>query len=118
MNNASTSLKQRIKPASFADRVVEQLKTVYDPEIPVNIYDLGLIYDINIAPEKDGQYDVKIQMTLTSPACPIAEQMPLFAQQAVQSLDDAGEVTVDLVWNPPWDKSRMTDEARMQLDMF
>ncbi len=104
--------------APFADRVVEALKTVYDPEIPVNIYDLGLIYDIAIAPKKDGKHDVKIQMTLTSPACPIAEQMPIFAQQAVQDLRDAGEVTVALVWDPPWDRSRMTDEARMQLDMF
>jgi FeS assembly SUF system protein len=118
VNNACSTTESALPEENdFGQRVIDQLRTVYDPEIPVNIYDLGLIYDITIAP--NGKvFDVKIDMTLTSPNCPIAEHMPILAQRAVEELEEAKEVMVNLVWDPPWDKSRMTDEARMQLDMF
>lgn len=99
-------------------RVIEQLRLVYDPEIPVNVYDLGLIYKIDIATRDDGTFDVIIDMTLTTPNCPIAEQIPVMIQEAVQNADGVGDVKVNLVWDPPWDRSRMSDEARMMLDMF
>ncbi|MDD3370462.1 MAG: iron-sulfur cluster assembly protein [Alphaproteobacteria bacterium] len=110
--------KTPLEPAPFGERVVEQLKTIYDPEIPVNIYDLGLIYNVRIDPADGGAFDVTVDMTLTSPSCPIAEELPIFARQAVEELAEARTVVVNLVWDPPWDRSRMSDEARMQLDMF
>jgi FeS assembly SUF system protein len=99
-------------------RVIKQIKTVFDPEIPVNIYDLGLIYNIDIITKENDTFNVKIDMTLTTPNCPIADQIPLSVKKAVEATDGAKEVTVSLIWDPPWDPSRMTDEARMQLDMF
>ena len=102
----------------FGTRVVEQLKTVYDPEIPVNIFDLGLIYKVDIAPKDNGTFDATIDMTLTTPNCPMAEQLPEMARSAVLDTQGANEVTVNLIWDPPWDRSRMSDEARMQLNMF
>lgn len=104
--------------SSMEEKIVANIKTVYDPEIPVNLYDLGLIYKIAVTPKDNGKFDVAIDMTLTSPQCPIAEEMPLRVQEAVARADGVGKVTVNLIWDPPWDKSRMTDEARMQLDMF
>ncbi len=94
--------------------VIEALKSVQDPEIPVNIYDLGLIYEVAIA--DDG--NVSIRMTLTAPACPVAGEMPGQVAEAVASLDGVGEVTVALVWDPPWTKDRMSEEARFALDMW
>ncbi|MBW7850449.1 MAG: SUF system Fe-S cluster assembly protein [Rhodospirillales bacterium] len=94
--------------------VVEALRSVYDPEIPVNIYDLGLIYDLSIA--SDGTVD--IDMTLTAPACPVAGMMPQRVADAVAAVPGVGEVTVDLVWDPPWTMERMTEEARLALGMF
>ncbi len=104
--------------ASVEEQVVSHIKTVYDPEIPVNLYDLGLIYKIEVTPAEDGKFDVAVEMTLTSPHCPIAEEMPVRVQEAVARAEGIGKVTVTLVWDPPWDKSRMSDEARMMLDMF
>ncbi len=103
---------------SIEEKVVANIKTVYDPEIPVNLYDLGLIYKVEVTKAEGGAFDVAIDMTLTSPQCPIAEEMPLRVQEAVSRAEGIGKVTVNLVWDPPWDKSRMSDEARMQLDMF
>ena len=94
--------------------VIEALKSVHDPEIPVNIYDLGLIYEVKIA--DDG--NVSIRMTLTAPACPVAGEMPGLVGQAVAALDGIGEVTVALVWDPPWTKDRMSEDARFALDMW
>jgi FeS assembly SUF system protein len=94
--------------------VVEALRTVHDPEIPVNIYDLGLIYDLEIA--DDGA--VHIYMTLTAPGCPVAGEMPGWVARAVAAVDGVGEVTVEMVWDPPWTKERMSEEARMALDMW
>ena len=104
--------------ATYGDRVVAQLKTVYDPEIPVNIFDLGLIYKVDINPAGEGKFDVKVDMTLTTPNCPVADQMPAMVQQAIQKAEGVNEIAVNLVWQPTWDKSMMTDEARMQLNMF
>jgi FeS assembly SUF system protein len=94
--------------------VVEVLRTIYDPEIPVNIYDLGLIYAIELS----GANDVHIRMTLTAPACPVAGTMPGMVEQAVRQLDGVGEVGVELVWDPPWSAERMSDEARLALNMY
>ena len=96
------------------EALVEALRTVHDPEIPVNIYDLGLIYDLEIA--ADGT--VEIRMTLTAPACPVAGQMPIDVANAVAAVPGTGEVTVELVWDPPWTKDRMSEEAKVALDMW
>nr|WP_245565627.1 SUF system Fe-S cluster assembly protein [Thalassobaculum salexigens] len=94
--------------------IIEALKTVHDPEIPVNLYDLGLIYDI----ERFDDGSVKIEMTLTAPACPVAGEMPKMVADAVAKAEGVGEVEVTLVWDPPWTKARMSEEARLLLDMF
>ena len=91
--------------------VIVALKTVYDPEIPVNIYELGLVYDVAVAPSGD----VHIDMTLTAPGCPVAGEMPGMVRRAVEPIDGVGEVEVELVWDPPWDQSRMSDEAKLEL---
>jgi FeS assembly SUF system protein len=95
--------------------VVEALKTVYDPEIPVDIYELGLIYDIGI--EADGK--VAIKMTLTAPGCPVAGTMPQMVEDAIRAkVPGVNEVEVELVWDPPWDFTRMSEAARLELNMF
>jgi FeS assembly SUF system protein len=96
------------------DAAIAALRTVFDPEIPVNIYDLGLIYDLEIY--SDGS--VRIEMTLTAPACPVAGEMPVWVAEAVAGVDGIGEVEVRLVWEPQWTPDRMTDEAKLALDMF
>lgn len=95
-------------------RVVDALRTVFDPEIPVSIYDLGLIYNIDIQP--GGKIDIK--MTLTAPGCPVAGEMPGIVERAVGVVDGVEEVSVELVWSPPWDPSRMSEAARLELGMF
>ena len=100
------------------DKIIGQLRTVFDPEIPVNIYDLGLIYRIDAEPVDGGAYDIAIDMTLTTPNCPVAGQMPVMVHDAVSKLSEAHAVKVELVFDPPWDKTRMTDEAKLQLNMF
>ena len=94
--------------------IVAALKTVYDPEIPSDIYELGLIYKIDIADNRD----VAIEMTLTAPGCPVAGEMPMWVENAVRSVPGVGDVLVALVFDPPWDQSRMSDEARLALNMF
>ena len=106
------------RAAALEDKVIERLRTVYDPEIPVNVYDLGLIYNIDIKPAAGGKFDLNIDMTLTAPACPVAGQMPGMVERAVVNLSELNDIKVELVWEPPWDKSRMSDEARMRLNMF
>jgi len=101
-------------PVASEAEVVEALKTVHDPEIPVNIYDLGLIYGLEIF--DDGT--VKVDMTLTAPACPVAGEMPGMVAQAVAGVPGVGEVEVQLVWEPQWTPERMSEEARLLLDMF
>ncbi|MDJ0514431.1 MAG: SUF system Fe-S cluster assembly protein [Methyloceanibacter sp.] len=94
--------------------LVGALKTVYDPEIPVDIYELGLIYKIDV----DDDRNIGIEMTLTAPGCPVAGEMPGWVQNAVASVPGVGQVDVKLVFEPPWDMSRMSDEARLALNMF
>ena len=96
------------------DRIVEALKSVYDPEIPVDIYELGLIYDVDIS--EDG--DVIVTMTLTTPHCPVAESMPAEVELRVLSVPGVRDAEVKLVWDPPWDPSKMSDEARLELGML
>jgi FeS assembly SUF system protein len=92
-------------------KIISVLETVYDPEIPVNIYELGLIYNIKL----DDSADVDIMMTLTSPACPVAESLPGEVKQKVKSIDGINEVNINLVWEPPWNKDMMSDEAKLNL---
>ena len=94
--------------------IVAALKTVYDPEIPADIYELGLIYSIDI----DDERNVAIEMTLTAPGCPVAGDMPTWVENAVASLPGLGRVSVKLTFDPPWEQSRMSDEARLALNMF
>ena len=94
--------------------IVSALKTVYDPEIPADIYELGLIYKVDV----DEARNVAIQMTLTSPGCPVAGEMPLWVKNAVSTINGVQDVDVTIVFEPPWDQSRMSDEARLALNMF
>lgn len=94
------------------------LKEIYDPEIPVNIYELGLIYKVMIMPEENGLRDVAVTMTLTSPGCPVAQEMPEWVRDAIQPIDGVGQVDVEIVWDPIWDPSYMAETAKMQLNMF
>ena len=96
------------------EAVIEALKEIYDPEIPVNIYDLGLIYDVEITPE----HHAMVKMTLTTPHCPVAESMPGEVELRVGSVPGIGHAEVELVWDPPWDPQKMTDEARLELGML
>lgn len=98
----------------MTDDIIGALKTVYDPEIPSDIYELGLIYKIDIQDSRD----VEIDMTLTAPACPVAGEMPQWVENAVRSVAGVGDVKVNLVFDPPWDQGRMSDEARLALNMF
>lgn len=94
--------------------IVAALKTVFDPEIPVDIYELGLIYKVEI----DDQRNVDVEMTLTAPGCPVAGDMPGWVENAVSAVPGVGQVSVNLTFDPPWDMSRMSDEARLVLNMF
>ncbi len=98
----------------LTDRMVEAIKTVYDPEIPVDVYELGLIYKIDV----DDERNIDVDMTLTAPGCPVAGEMPIWVENAIASIDGVGNVRVKLVFDPPWDMSRMSDEARVALNMF
>ena len=98
----------------LTDDIVGALKTVYDPEIPVDIYELGLIYRVNI----DDARFVEIDMTLTAPGCPVAGEMPGWVENAVSAVPGVSGAKVTMVFDPPWDQSRMSDEARVALDMF
>jgi len=101
-------------PEALREPIIAALRNVHDPEIPVNIYDLGLIYRIDIA--DNGNVDV--DMTLTAPACPVAGMMPVMVKDAVKTVDGVGEVEVELVWDPPWSPETMSDEAKLTLGML
>ena len=96
------------------ETIIAAIATVYDPEIPVNIYELGLIYAIDL--HDDGT--VKVEMTLTAPNCPSAQELPAQVKEAVEKLDTVTSATVEIVWEPPWDMSRMSEDARLSLNMF
>jgi FeS assembly SUF system protein len=94
------------------DKVIEEIKRIYDPEIPVNIYELGLIYDISI-----NKKNVSIKMTLTTPNCPVAESLPKEVKDSIKEIDGVDNVDLDLVWDPPWDKSMMSEAAKLELNL-
>ena len=98
---------------NLKDKIVAEIKKIYDPEIPVNIYELGLIYDIVV--QKDNS--VKIKMTLTTPNCPVAESLPKEVKDTVMEITDVKKVDLDLVWDPPWDKSMMSEAAKLELNL-
>jgi FeS assembly SUF system protein len=98
----------------LTDGIVSALKTVYDPEIPADIYELGLIYRVDVADDRG----VSVDMTLTTPNCPSAQELPIMVENAVASVPGVGQVKVSVVWDPPWDQSRMSDEARVVLNMW
>jgi FeS assembly SUF system protein len=94
--------------------VIEALKSVFDPEIPVDIYELGLVYAIEL--EDGGR--VKVEMTLTTPSCPSAQELPSMAEEAIRQMPGVTDCQVEIVWDPPWDQSRMSEDARLALNMF
>ena len=94
------------------DKIIEEIKTIYDPEIPVNIYDLGLIYDINVDKKK-----AKIKMTLTSPNCPVAESLPKEVKDIAMQVEEIEDVDLELVWDPPWNKDMMSEAAKLELNL-
>ena len=98
----------------LTEKMIEAIKTVYDPEIPVDVYELGLIYKIDV----DDNRNIDVDMTLTAPGCPVAGEMPIWVENAIASIDGVGNVKVTLVFDPPWDMSRLSDEARVALNMF
>jgi FeS assembly SUF system protein len=100
--------------ARLTDEIVTAIKTVYDPEIPADVYELGLIYRIDIADDRS----VNVDMTLTTPNCPSAQELPTMVENAVASVAGVGPVAVKVVWDPPWEPSRMSDEARVVLNMW
>jgi FeS assembly SUF system protein len=102
------------KTAELRPRILEALSTVFDPEIPVNIYDLGLVYEVIV----DAASAVVIRMTLTAPACPAAQVLPDQVRAAVAAVPGVTDVTVDVVWDPPWSRERMSEAAKLQLGMF
>ena len=99
---------------SLKERAVEVLKSIYDPEIPVDIWELGLIYEL----EEEDNGRIRVRMTLTSPACPVAESLPGEVHRQLMSVEGVEDVDLQVVWDPPWSKERMTDEARLSLNMF
>src|SRR4051812_38699873 len=110
---ASSALSQGELDA-LTDRLIEQFKSVYDPEIPVDIYELGLIYRVDVSDERD----VVVDMTLTAPGCPVAGEMPGWVHDAVMQLEGIRSCHVNRVFEPPWEPSKMSDEAKLQLNMF
>jgi FeS assembly SUF system protein len=97
------------------ERVIEALRTVFDPEIPVNIYDLGLVYALDVEAETG---DVLIRMTLTAPGCPVAQSFPETVAECIESVEGVNHAEVELVWDPPWTKARLSEAARLQLGML
>jgi FeS assembly SUF system protein len=95
------------------DQIINEIKKIYDPEIPVNIYELGLIYDIKIENKKTA----KVKMTLTSPNCPVAESLPKEVKDSVMQVEGIDKVDLDLVWDPPWDKTMMSESAKLELNL-
>ncbi|HEY0780987.1 MAG TPA: SUF system Fe-S cluster assembly protein [Thermoanaerobaculia bacterium] len=112
--STETIIAEATRAEEIENRIVDALKTVFDPEIPVNIYEMGLIYDLAIEPSGE----VKIKMTLTSPACPVAGSLPGEVQSKVQGVAGVTSTDVELVWDPAWNPSMMSEAARLELGMF
>ena len=98
---------------NLKDKIINGVKKIYDPEIPVNIYELGLIYDIKV----DDKNNVKVNMTLTSPNCPVAESLPKEVKDSIMEIKEVNKVDLELVWDPPWDKSMMSEAAKLELNL-
>jgi FeS assembly SUF system protein len=111
-NQTSALSKEELD--EFTSKLVIALKTVFDPEIPVDIYELGLIYKVDVADNKD----VTVDMTLTAPNCPVAGEMPVMVKTALELVDNIGVVTVNMTFDPPWTPERMSEEAKLELNMF
>lgn len=107
-------MSDTIDTADLGEKIVNVLKTIYDPEIPVDIYELGLIYDVFV----NEDYDVKILMTLTTPNCPVAETLPLEVEEKIKSLDDVNSAEVEITFDPPWSQELMSEEAKLELGML
>ena len=99
---------------TLCDQVIEVLKTIYDPEIPVNIHEIGLIYEVNV----DDDANVHVLMTLTSPMCPVAESLPPEIEEKVAAVDGVASASVEVTWDPPWDPEMMSEAAKLELDFF
>ena len=98
---------------NLKDKIISEIKKIYDPEIPVNIYELGLIYDI----KTDDKNNVKVNMTLTTPNCPVAESLPKEVKDSIMEIKEVNKVDLELVWDPPWDKSMMSEAAKLELNL-
>ena len=107
-------MKKDSELQEIGENIIGRICQIYDPEIPVNIYELGLIYDIQVSDE----CDVKIKMTLTSPNCPVAETLPVDVEEKVKEIEEVRNVKVDITFDPPWDKSMMSEEAKLELGML
>jgi len=107
-------MEDQIDVNELGENIVRTLKTIFDPEIPVDIYELGLIYDVFV----NENYDVKILMTLTSPNCPVAETLPMEVKEKVSSINMVKEVEIELTFDPPWEKDMMSEEAKLELGML
>lgn len=107
-------MEQEIDMNALGENIVRVLKTIYDPEIPVDIYELGLIYDVFVNEDRE----VKILMTLTSPNCPVAETLPMEVQEKIKAIDMVKDVEIELTFDPPWDKEMMSEEAKLELGML
>jgi FeS assembly SUF system protein len=108
------SALSKVELDALTEQLIAKLKTVFDPEIPVDIYELGLIYRVDVSDDRE----VMVEMTLTAPGCPVAGEMPMWVKDAVESIPEVKSCSVDLVFEPPWDPSKMSDEAKLQLNMF
>jgi FeS assembly SUF system protein len=106
--------EQHIDDNSLGDKIVRVLKTIYDPEIPVDIYELGLIYDVFVNEDSD----VKILMTLTTPNCPVAETLPMEVEEKIKSIDEVKSAEVEITFDPPWSQDLMSEEAKLELGML
>jgi FeS assembly SUF system protein len=113
-SNIAEAEGQRVPVAQLRENVIAALRTIFDPEIPVNIYDLGLIYDLDV----DEEGKVFIRMTLTAPACPVAESFPGTVQSRLYSVPGVSEVRVELVWDPPWTRDKLSEEAKLRLGLL
>ena len=103
--------ENKINPQDLGEKIVKELKSIFDPEIPVDIYELGLIYDVFV----NEDYEVKILMTLTSPNCPVAESLPLEVEEKIRSIDEVKTAEVEITFDPPWTKDLMSEEAKLEL---
>ena len=111
---AEASVLSQAELDALTEQLIAKLKTVFDPEIPVDIYELGLIYRVDVSDDRE----VMVEMTLTAPGCPVAGEMPMWVKDAIESIPEVKSCSVDLVFDPPWDSSKMSDEAKLQLNMF